>query len=128
MIICLQLATNGTWSSETFSLELQCEYEYEADGITHKAPSGYVYLISDPVGSFNPGDHVYGEIFLLNFANACGKEVTIDCDTSVSNPDAYAIKMPEESSEVIDESSEIIDESSEIDSSSESDSSSDGNQ
>ncbi|MDE6149842.1 MAG: hypothetical protein K2F81_07085, partial [Ruminococcus sp.] len=64
----------------------------------------YCFIVSKAVGSFEDGDQVMGDIFVLNFGNGLNRTITIGDPQTPSKPDS--------SSEVEDSSSEVEDSSS----------------
>ncbi|MBQ9374811.1 MAG: hypothetical protein IJU04_00535, partial [Ruminococcus sp.] len=102
-------ADSAEWYIEAATADAPEDFEeIETQPLSHKAyksliasgkkvtaPEGYSYVISNQVGSFNEGDQVYGEIFMLNFGNACYRIATIGQSTPPT-PDSSS----EDSSEV----------------------------
>ena len=52
------------------------------------ADTEYCFILSQPVGSFNDGDIVDGDIFVLNFASGLNREVSFGSSVSSSKPDS----------------------------------------
>ena len=52
------------------------------------ADTEYCFILSQPVGSFNDGDIVDGDIFVLNFVNGMNREVSFGSSVSSSKPDS----------------------------------------
>ncbi|MDE6148560.1 MAG: hypothetical protein K2F81_00480, partial [Ruminococcus sp.] len=77
----------------------------------------YCFILSEAVGSFEDGDQVMGDIFILNFGNGMNRTVTIGETVSPSKPDSSS-EVEESSSEVEESSSEVEESSSEVEDSS----------
>ena len=52
------------------------------------ADTEYCFILSQPVGSFNDGDIVLGNIWVLNFGTSLEREVPFGSSTSSSKPDS----------------------------------------
>ncbi len=52
------------------------------------ADTEYCFILSQPVGSFNDGDIVDGDIFVLNFVSGLNREVSFGSSVSSSKPDS----------------------------------------